>query len=207
MTNEPTYPPDRLPRKSSRPPRLIAARRERITLPYQRIPPTFQPEHPSGYQFPTCYEQILFARSMITLWPNYTQYLFPGEPWAWIPLLILFAAYPARFFCNTIEVSSGLIFISWALVFLYCLISIGMTFSTASSENSEWFRQNTSDYYEFVLSTTAIRQVIFTLPFLFHRRLRLPKVETKSLLIFIGVGGTDIALLSTLPQLLLIHRI
>ena len=146
---------------------------------------------------------LSFGKKMVTLWINYLQSVLAGDTWAWIPLLVMFAAYTARVLCNTNEVSSGLVFISWALVFLYCLIRMVETFSTASSENSEWFRENTTHYYVFILIPAAIKQLIFTLPFLFHRKLRLSTDDTKLLLIFICVGGTDIFLLSTLPQILL----
>ncbi len=56
MTHDPVYPLGQHTRKSSCRSRLIYVRRERKTLQYQRNPPTFPPEHPSGYHFPTCYE-------------------------------------------------------------------------------------------------------------------------------------------------------
>jgi hypothetical protein len=137
---------------------------------------------------------------MVSVWQNYLQSHLVGDPWSWVSLVLLLAAYPARLFHRNIELPSALIIISWVLMLLYCVNGVFQSFETTSSENQLWLHLNTMDYYSKTLIPATMKQMVLTLPFLLLQRLQLPPSETRLLLLFVGLAGLDVALLSTFPQ-------
>jgi hypothetical protein len=142
-------------------------------------------------------EKMLFA------WQHELQHQLAGEPSSWIPLLLLFLAYPARLYLRWAEWSGGLLMLSWILALLYCATGVSESFTTVSSERSDWLAQNAAYYYRFILIPTVIKQVVFTLPFFVVPQLRLPGREARILLVIAAFSMVDVALLSILPQRLL----
>lgn len=136
----------------------------------------------------------------VAAWQQDLRWYLAGEPWSWIPLLLLVASYPARLRLTGTEFATGLILASWLLASLYCLGGLQESFGTASSENPSWFADNTSAYRRLILIPTLIKQLGLTLPFLFLHPLRLPKSESRLVVIFIILASLDLVLLSTLPH-------